>query len=116
MEITLTDKELYVENMKHMKNKQKTRKHWDNISNRCLSFPFPHVQINFLHPSGFICKLPSVGRSTISYVYVNSISEFPLHQQVLAYILFQYLNSLHPVPGPKNMHRSRKVAKVQNTS
>ena len=39
--------------------------------------------------------------------FVVSIFEPPLHQQLLACILHQYLNSSHPVPGPK------KIVQVQ---
>ena len=50
---------------------------------------------NFLHSFGFICRLPRVGLSTTSCVYVVSISDFPLHpcasQQLPASIRFQYL-------------------------
>ena len=51
--------------------------------------------LNFLHPFGFICRLPPVGFSTTSCVYVVSISDFPLHpcasQQLPAFMWFQYL-------------------------
>ena len=61
------------------------------------AFPFPYVPVNFLHPS-------PIGLSTTSYVFIVSIPELPRHQQLLACILSQYLNSPHPVPGQKNVH------------
>ena len=46
-----------------------------------LQYPkFPAVSLsNFLHSFGFICRLPRIGLSTTSCVYVVSISKFPLH-------------------------------------
>ena len=53
-----------------------------------LSLP-PYVPLNFLHPFRFIRRLPPIGLSPTSYVFVVSISELPLHQQLLAWILSQ---------------------------
>ena len=66
------------------------------------TFPSPYVPPNFLHPFRFICSLPPL---TSPPIFVVSISELPRHQQLLACILSQYLNSPHPVPGPKKRVR-----------
>ena len=80
------------------------------------TFASPYVPLNFLRPFRFIRKLPSIGLSTISYVFVVSISKLPLHQQLLACILSQCLNSPHPVPGPKKhvQVQKKKVPRSKN--
>ena len=58
--------------------------------------------LNFLHPFGFICKLPPlVSPQLVALkVYVVSISEFPLRpcasQRLPAFMCFQYLGFLCP--------------------
>ena len=69
--------------------------------------------LNFLHPFGFICRLPPVGFSTTSCVYVVSISEFPL-QQLLVRILSHYLNSPDPVTGQKKIIKVQKASSAYN--
>ena len=72
------------------------------------TFPSPYMPLNFLRPFRFIRRLPPLASPPPSYVLVVSISEPPLHQQLLACILSQYQNSSHPVPGPKKMYRFKK--------
>ena len=57
-----------------------------------------------------------IGLFTTSYVFVVSISELPLHQQLLACILSQYLHSPHPVPGQKKhvLVQKKKAPRSKN--
>ena len=84
------------------------------ISQQLFNIPSPYVPLNFLRSFRFICKLPSIGLLTTSYLFVVSISELPLHQQLLACILSQYLNCPHLFEVQKTCTGSKKeCAKVQ---
>ena len=79
------------------------------------NFPFPLCAHQFPASISLHTQTSPTGLSTASYVFIVSIPELPRHQQLLACILSQYLNSPHPVPGPKKTCAGSKKegAKVQ---
>ena len=72
------------------------------------NFPFPLCAHQFPASISLHTQTSPTGLSTASYVFIVSIPELPRHQQLLACILSQYLNSPHPVPGPKKRVRVPK--------
>ena len=72
------------------------------------NFPFPLCARQFPASISLHTQASPNGLSTTSYVFIVSIPEHPRHQQLLAFILSQYLNSPHPVPGPKKRVRVPK--------
>ena len=74
-----------------------------SCSNIELSLSPMCPSISCIHCASYV-DLFFIGLPTTSYVFIVSIPEFPRHQQLLACIWSQYLNSPHPVPGQKNVH------------
>ena len=70
---------------------------------------FSYVPVNFLRPFRFIHRLPPLASPPLLTILLFQCWNFPgRHQQLLACIWSQYLNSPHPVPGPKNVYEFQK--------